>query len=355
MKNIFTCLKYSFLIIGAIVGAGLASGQEIVIFFAQYGFISLFFLPFLFYFFYIGIKQSFIFGKISYSCDFNNKTREIKLYKYLSIFFLIVIGAAMLSGINNLCSGLIFDFGFPIYSLAIIIISSIVVFFGIRIILKISILIVPLIFFGIMFICIKTLICSPTSAPAFSTDFQSLTMLTFNSISYCCCNVITINKVLQNCSIKLNLKQIKIVSFIVSLVIFLLILVVTLTLLLSDNAIIFYNLPLVYLAYYISSPIGLGFSVVMFFSILTTLVSAQYSFTEITSKAINRDKLYKAKNIILVGIIFFVFSLIGFNGIIKYFYPLIGAFGFIAYIYSKELSSKFSFYTTNNKVHPTSK
>ena len=36
MKEFFVALKFSLLVVGAIVGAGLASGQEIVVFFAQF-------------------------------------------------------------------------------------------------------------------------------------------------------------------------------------------------------------------------------------------------------------------------------------------------------------------------------
>ncbi len=61
------------LVVGTIVGAGLASGQEIVVFFAQYGFVSLFFNVAIFFIFFFGIRNFLRFEKCTYENDFKKK------------------------------------------------------------------------------------------------------------------------------------------------------------------------------------------------------------------------------------------------------------------------------------------
>ena len=359
MKDFFYSLKFSFLILGAIIGAGLASGQEIVVFFTQYGFVSLLFLPLIFIAIYLGLKQTMGFGKICYTSDFLKNNKTMMFFDYLSLIFLTIIGSAMLAGANELCNSVIRKFNFPIYSLALIIISSIILIFGFKGILKLSVYIVPFIIFGIIFISIKTLLSSPLSAPSFSTDLPSIGLLIFSCVSYSCCNLATTNRVLYDCGNKLNNKQIKYVSYTVTSVLLLLIGTIILTILLSDNAILFLQLPLLYLAYLISKPVGLCFSLVMFLSILTTLFSTQYSFVNILNDKFKGNhvlkKKTKATQILFCALLFFLISLIGFNGIIKYFYSIIGAFGFVMIVWSMELSSKTSFNSANNKIHSASK
>ena len=67
------------LIVGTIVGAGFASGQEIVVFFAQYGFVSLIFGIPVFLFLFFGVKEFLSFGNKNYCVDFKNK-------KFFNIF-----------------------------------------------------------------------------------------------------------------------------------------------------------------------------------------------------------------------------------------------------------------------------
>ena len=115
------------LIVGGIVGAGFASGQEIVAFFAQYGFVSLFFIIPVFFLLYFGIKQILLRN----TCQNKNPKTE-KILKIFSFGVYILVSGSMLSGANSLLSEIFFDFGFPVWSLILIVVSTFVVNLGIN-------------------------------------------------------------------------------------------------------------------------------------------------------------------------------------------------------------------------------
>ena len=353
MKEFFVALKFSLLVVGAIVGAGLASGQEIVVFFAQYGFVSMFFLIALFLLFFLGANQFLSFGKVYYSPDFKNSPRAIKVFDYCSILFLAIIGSAMLAGVNQLCNAHFHQFNFPIYSLVLVFVSTVVIFFGLRALLNLSIYLVPFIVVGIIYICIKCLTISPLSAPALSTDLPTVGLLGLSCVSYCCCNLVTSNRILFDVGFKLNKRQTKIVSFVVGGILTIIIGLIIASILVIDKAILYADLPLVYMAYLIGNPAGICFSFVMILSIVTTLLTTQYSFVEIAFSRVKKIK--KAVLTFGSGLLFFLISLIGFGDIVKYFYPIIGAFGFVMMFYLRDLSFKVGFNSSNNKVHQTRK
>lgn len=353
MKEFFVALKFSLLVVGAIVGAGLASGQEIVVFFAQYGFVSVFFLIGLFFLFLFGIKQFLSFGKVYYSPDFKNNSGAMKVFDYCSILFLAVIGSAMLAGVNELCDTHFHQFNFPVYSLVLVLVSTTVIFFGLKALLNLSIYLVPFIAIGIVYICVKCLTISPLSAPAFSTDLPTIGLLSLSCVSYCCCNLVTSNRILFDVGFKLNKRQTKIVSILVGSVLTIIIGLIIASILVIDEAILYAELPLVYMAYLIGNPAGICFSFVMILSIVTTLLTTQYSFVEIAFSRVKKIK--KAVLTFGSGLLFFLISLIGFGDIVKYFYPIIGAFGFVMMFYLRDLSFKVGFNSSNNKVHQTRK
>jgi uncharacterized membrane protein YkvI len=202
---------------------------------------------------------------------------------------------------------------------------------------------------SIIYVCLHADVVYPTSKPAFSSDFFNVFMLSLSSVSYCCCNLVVSNKLLFNIGGKINKRQIKWVSLIISTVLVLLIGIIIVSILINDNMVLFSDLPLVYMAFLIDSSIGYFFSVIMLISILTTLFAAQYSFHDIANKSIKKKPLI----FLLSFILFFGLSMSGFGEIINYFYPIIGAIGFVAFIYLRKSMSKSRFNTADDKVHST--
>lgn len=337
------------LIVGTIVGAGLASGQEIVVFFAQHGFISIIFLVPVFFVFNYGIKQFLSYGKRYYTVDFK-ENKIFRLYDFLSFFIFVAIGSAMVAGGNELLNEYVFKFNFPVWSFIIILISTIVVYFGIKGLLNLSIYLVPIMVVGIVFVCVKGTSVSSVSSPAFSTDFLSVFMLSLSTISYCCCNMITANQVLFESGSKLCEKQIKKVSFFSSLILTTIIGIIIVAILLTDKASLFAELPLVFMAFLIGKETGVFFCVVLFLSILTTLFATQYSFVQILNRKIKLKRKKLASCLISLLTILIV-SFFGFGEIITYFYPILGVFGFVMLFQLKSLSLKPCLNRTNNEIH----
>lgn len=340
------------LIVGTIIGAGLASGQEIVVFFAQYGFVSLFFLIAVFALFYFGFREFLCFGKNCYEIDFK-KNKVFAIFDGFSFFIFIAIGSAMLAGANSLLSQYVFDFHFPLWSIILIFVSTLIGYFGIKGLLNLSIYLVPVMIVGIVYICIKGATVSTLSAPAFSTDLPNLVLLSLSSVGYCCCNLVTANKVLFESGEGLSKKQIKLISVVSALILTLLIGTIIVSILINDEMVLFSTMPLIYLAFLISNWTGIAFSIVLFLSITTTLFTAQYSLSRILEEKLQKRK--KLLSSLISLIIIFVTSLLGFNDIIKYVYPIIGGFGFVMLFLLKNLTLKPCFNSANDEIHSASK
>lgn len=355
MKDFKTVFKFSMLIVGAIVGAGLASGQEIVVFFAQYGFVSVFFVVPIFFLFYFGIKQFLGNGRVFYAVDFN-KSKVFKVYDLFSIIIFVAIGSAMISGGNSLLNEYAHAFSFPVWGLALALISAIVVFFGIKGLTNLSVYLVPVMIFGIVFVCVKGVCVSEISAPALSTDGLSVLMLAFSSVSYCCCNVTTANQVLFQSGKTLSKKQVKWVSIVSSLFLTLLIGTIIIAILLSNNAILFAELPLAYLAFTAGKGVGIFFCVILFLSILTTLFASHFSLVQILETKVPRLKRKKFLSSLISFLLIFVVSFLGFENIISYFYPVLGAIGFVMIFQLNTISSsKARLNCANNEIHSSRK
>ena len=239
----------------------------------------------------------------------------------------------MLACLNSLMNELIYTFPFPIWSLIAIFASSIVIIFGIKFLLKLSIFLTPIIIIGIIYICFKVNVISPNSAPAFSSDIPNLLFLFLSTISYACCNLIVSNKLLFKLGKGLSSKQIKWVSFVTSFILVVVIAVIAISMLINDEIILFTELPLVYMAFLINNSVGYFFSAIIILSIITTLFTTQFSFHEIL-------KIKNSKKFILSISLFYLLSLFGFSEIVKFLYPLIGGLGFVMLFYLKQLCSE---------------
>ena len=300
---------------------------------------------------FVGIKQFLTFGSLQFKQDFK-KNKTSLFFETFSIVVFIVVSASMLAGANELLNQTVFSFNFPLWSIVLVIISTIIINFGINGLLKLSFCLVPLIIFGIVFVCVQGTIVSNHSAVAFATDIPNLIILGINSVGYCFFNLITANKVIAESGTFLNKNQIKNVSLISGLIIVGIVGVIIVSLLINDSAVLYANLPLVYLAFLISKPVGYMFSIVIFLSVITTIFSTQYSIVNCKLSCwFNKKKNGKTFSSILSAIVILVVSFVGFNKIIKYFYPIVGAVGFAMFLFARKLSLKPCFNSANNKVH----
>ncbi len=338
------------LILGIVIGAGFASGQEVVVFFAQYGFISLFFLIIFFFLFFYGLKLFLEFGqKEKYAIDYANNKAKFHVLDNFSLIVFVVIGSSMLASANELLNSIVYEFSLPVWGLILTIFSTLVVALGLKWLLNLSAYLIPVIIVSIIYVCIKSSTVSNISSPAFSSDFFNVFLLFLSAISYACCNLVTANKILFNSGKNLTKKQIKIISIVVPLILTLILGLIIVCILINNNMVLFAELPMIQMAFLISSPVGYFFSGILFISIITTLFSTQYSFVSVLSNKIKSRK--KIISLLISMFLLYSLSLLGFGEIITYFYPLIGAGGLILLIFIRDLSLKTCLNPANNKIH----
>lgn len=306
---------YVALILGATIGAGFASGQEIVTFFARFGFVSVFFVVLFCVIFAYCLNLLLSFSKNS--C-YNNLKNNCYLNSILSIIF-FMISANMLAGTNELLSDLIFNFNFPLYSILILFVSYLIINKGLKFIFKINKIIVPIMILITILVCFLSFFVSPHSNVSVNFDIANLAMLLTSCVLYTFCNVLVVSKIVLKAGEKIETENIKKVAIISSISLGTIVVLIILSLLINDNSILFSNMPIVLLAFLINKNFGYLYSLIIFFSILTTLLATTYALT----------CNHKKKSKLIIYAIIFALSLFGFENLIEYTYPIIGAIGVI--------------------------
>lgn len=314
------------LILGSTIGAGLASGQEVVIFFAQYGFVSIFYAFIFFILFTYGLTQMLKYGNmLQQKPDFLKKHKQSYLLEsFYSIIFLI-FSATMLAGAESLLNDIFFHSKLHIWSILIIFVGILAISKELNWLMIISNILVPLIIISTMLVCALSFNISSHSDLVLSFDFSNLVFLFISTILYVACNLMVNSKITIKLGLKIKEKNIKKVAIISSFIIFLLVSFIIIALLINDNSLLFAEMPIVYIAFLINPTFGYFYSFIILLCILTTLFTTFFSLKEILHEKFKSNFLSK----IISAFAIFIVSLFGFESIIRYSYPLIGALGII--------------------------
>ena len=326
--------KIIFVIIGALIGAGFASGQEIYVFFYAYGIKGL-----------IGIIiSSSLIGYIIYKTFKIIQKNDICTYKE---FLEIIIGKDkknLISILNNiiniflLVTFFIMISGFGAYfeqqlginsligSIILAILCYIVFMTSTRGIVKVSTIIVPFLIFFIIYIGIQILgIIDISKIQQYTINNNNL-MFILKSILYSSYNSILLIPVLITLKDYLKNNKINKYSSILTTII-VAILSIILFLILSKIDVNIENLemPAVYLVSKISNVLAIIYGFIILSSIFTTSISIGNSFIQ---NICEKKKSYQ--HIALIMCITSVFvSKIGFSNLVQILYPFFGYLGII--------------------------
>ena len=330
MKNV---LKVVFVIIGTLIGAGFASGQEVYLFFFSYGMKGL-----------IGILiSSIIIGVVIYS-TFNILNKyKINTYKdFLNILIpkntKLKIIANFIINIFILITFFIMIAGFGAYfeqeiginrlvgSLILAIITFIVFMTSIKGVVKVNELIVPILIgfiFIIGIISIKDIHILNLENYVIRTNYTNFAL---SAVLYSSYNSILLIPVLitLNNYVK-NKKQIFYISFISAIVTILLSVIIFLLLVRVDVDISKLEMPVVYVVSNMFKILRYIYGVIILGSIFTTAISLGVSFLQNT--AINK-KGYTQISIIMC-ITSVIISKFGFSNLVSLLYPIFGYLGLI--------------------------
>ena len=323
-------------VLGAVIGAGFASGKEIVSFFGQYGYWSLPIMALVgglfFFFFFVFAKL----GKMLKPKSISDMTTAMfgKFGIIVDFGFIIssfITLSSMIAGCDSVGS-LVFkeSYNFCYISIFTVMIVAVVVIVGLKYIYKITNLIIPTIIVFIVGILIAYA-CTTTPEQVSSTHINfNFPSLFLYGILYVSMNTFTNIFIISKSSEYMDKKQIGIASSVSSSIIVLLVTLILLSVLRGGDSIFLSDMPMISIAYSVGGAVGIIYSIILWLAIFTTICVATYSIVEWLNKFI-KNKFLCTVIVLSLG---FVFSRFGFSTIVDIFYPIEGIFGGIFIVYS---------------------
>lgn len=332
-KNLYLIFQVGAVFIGTIVGAGLASGQEITQFFTTYGYKS--FIG-IFICFFIYIMMGSIIIDISLRYKLSSYDGLIKLVSpgflgsatnFLTTIFLISGAAIILAGSGSLIHqyfGISKWFGIIIMSLT----AVLVLFRDTKGLIEINSFIVPSLITVIVTIFILYLAFYKNINAVHLKDIPHYkSNWLFSSLIYGGFNILCCSGVLAPLSTEIKNKKILIAGiFLGSLGLTILSFIINFLLLLNIPYIFKYEIPLLYIANRFGNVIQIMLLTIIWLEMFSTEVSNIYSVSKNLEEAFGIS--YK-KLVILIIIIAIPISQIGFVNLISVLYPAFAVVGFI--------------------------
>ena len=348
MKNILTI---TMVIIGSVIGAGFASGQEINSFFYKYGIIgilgiiiSIFLISLIIYKVFLIIKKENIntyknFLEIIFENKNINKkiineknNKKIKKNKYLNIsnitniiinIFLIISFFIMVAGFGAYFNQE-YNMSQMLGSSLLATICLIIFMNNIEGLLKINKYLIPILIFFMIIIGIKNInnlnIIEINNKKIINNFLPSI----LSGIIYASYNIILLIPVLITLKNKIKKNNIFLISFFTGIILFVLSLIIYFLLFNIKININQIEMPAVYVIGKSFPKFKKIYEFIIISSILTTAISEGISVLENTCKT---KKSYTQLAVILC-IMSVIFSKIGFSNLINLLYPIFGILGF---------------------------
>lgn len=330
-----------FSIIGALIGAGFASGQEIYIFFYKYGIYGIFGLILcsclISYVIYKTLKICYKDEKIRNYKDFLNKifyfkkNKQIPKIKYLNLTYItnLIVNVFLLMSFYIMISGFgtYFEEEFGINKILgsgiLALCSYFILIKDIKGVTKANSVIVPILIVLIITIGIKN--CITINLKNIDLKFNLSWIL--QSILYCSYNMILVIPVAVNLSKYIKSKKdIKIISIICGIIVFILALSIYLLLTnINKEEISKIEMPAIYSVNNKFQAYGLAYGIAVLLSIFSTEISAGISFLHNVTK----DKKSFPQIVGIMCISGVLISNIGFSNLVKMLFPLFGYLGIL--------------------------
>lgn len=306
MKNYKKIFMTGLSVAGAVIGAGFATGKEIMLFFPEKGFWGI-----------ISLTLS-LFGLVMASLlyCFKEKNKLDRIFEYLFLLFVAGSFSVMLScggeALNEVC-GLPFTLGCIITYLISIFITR----FDLKGIFVFNLIISPLMILTVLAVCVKALslevFFNASKASAITPDLLS--------VSYCGYNLLSLIPFLSALKAKEKNKKIIISGTFLGIALVLICgIFIKLTTDKFYELTIFLQLPMLKIAGVIGKSYSVLYSALIYFAILTTAVSGLFSLKE-------------KGNIYLLTPPLLILSFFGFDSLIKSIYGIFGYTGAVFIIY----------------------
>ncbi len=318
---------------GTIIGAGFASGQEILVFFTRYeklSYVSLIISTFLFM--YIGSKILMMGGELNSKC-YAEMTRAVfkGIAPLINIYLLIAymtISIAMFAGAGTLF-GSYYWIGISITS----VLAIITIIMGVDGILYANTIIIPLIFvFDIlMFVyhlnvpMIDIQNSKELSTSSIINPIKSGLIYSSYNIILCIGVLVPLGNSVENRNIA------KLGGYMGGVLIGTILAMSNYCLSVHMPHIYIHEVPLMYIAHKINPIFGWIYTFILWGAIFTTLIGNLFSITSIIEE---RFPKYLHNTVLICIVVFFVLlSNFGFSTIISTLYPILGSIGLIFVVY----------------------
>lgn len=346
MKKNFSVI---FLVLGTIIGAGFCSGKEICVYFAKYGFWSLLFLPLFFVIYFFLFKMFLSLGRGKEYTDFSHFNKQFgknNFFDFVLCCTYVVFSSAMFA-----CLGEMSDLYFGQVGKIIMYIFAFV--FTVFMLLKtfkslklVNVILIPVVLVCIITVCVVLLFCD--SGNFVLTNIKASGLLFFTPIIYACQGLTLSYYILVKAGKDLTKKDANVISFtsstILTVVLALAIIVFNL-----NPQVISQPMPFVILSFKLGFPFDLIYAVVLFFAIITTLLSSTRALYDYLARFIKKPFV----NALVTSGITLLMSFFGFSSIVESLYPIIGCMGAVL-VLRIWFSSKNKFFVSKgvkNKLH----
>ena len=335
--NIRNICKITFVIIGTIIGAGFASGQEIYTFFNKYGAngiigicISILLMSYIIYKTFKIVLENNInnyeeFIKTIMPQKFkDNKILRLTISNIINIFLLICFNIMVAGFATYFVQELNISKWFGAIIIAVL--SFITLSKNIDGVIRINTFLIPVIILLIDFLGISKI----EFVSIVSNNYNNSNYWILSSILYASYNSITLIPLLIGLKDKINIKkQPIIISICVGTIMLVLSIIIFLLMNTFINQIYGIEIPLIYIA----SSLGRGFKYiygsVILIAIFTTAIGSGYGFLSNITKQ-RKTYMLCAGAICLASIII---GQIGFSSLINFLYPIFGYLGIIQIIF----------------------
>jgi len=335
--NIKNICKITFVIIGTIIGAGFASGQEIYTFFNKYGFngiigicISILLMSYIIYkTFKIVLKNNINNYEEFIKSIMPKRFKENKILTYtinniINIFLLICFNIMVAGFATYFVQELNISKWFGAILIAIL--SFITLSKNIDGVIKMNTYLIPIIILLICFLGVNKI----ENNTIISESYNKSIYWILSSILYASYNSITLIPILIGLKDKINIKK---QSIIISICVGTIMLILSIIIFMLMNTFIkeIYGveIPLVYIANTLGKVFKYIYGIVILIAIFTTAIGSGYGFLSNVTKK-RRTYMLCAGVICLASILI---GQIGFSSLINLLYPVFGYLGIVQIIF----------------------
>jgi uncharacterized membrane protein YkvI len=312
------------LILGTVIGAGFASGKELVLFFAGFGWYACFAAVLAGALFFAVIMLFFRAGEKIRAQSIHDVTLALcpRAPAVLDIFLLFnytVLLGSMFGGSDALTADYV---GFPFAGILTLVLTFVVVYFGIKGVSKINNVLVPVIMLLLVAVCVFNIARPSAGNTAVSIDGLILNIL--NIPVYVGMNMMLASGVLFG--IRPDRKTAFLSALISSVIITLFIILIVAAVLAGGYGVLLAEMPIIVLSRRMN--IGVLSLVIIWLGIFTSVIAAAYTL-HASAKQIIRNK---ALSLLVVLILGYIVSRQGFRAIVEIYYPISGIVG-IAFVF----------------------